>query len=269
MAIVRGKRRTVWEAGAAQVPPFAPDWCFFLDIDGTLLDFTATPAATRADGGLRRLLQRLAAACGGAVALISGRHVADIDRVFAPLQVPVAGQHGLERRDASGRMHYHELPVAGLRDAARVLRQVTARYAGLMLEDKGSTLALHFRRAPALSAVAEEAVHAVLAQLGNGFELQTGKMVFEIKPGGRDKGTAVAEFVAEAPFHGRAPVFVGDDGTDEYGFRLINDIGGHAVKVGPGDSTAPWRLADATAVRAWLDDYAARYAPAAASGLPA
>jgi trehalose 6-phosphate phosphatase len=113
-------------------------------------------------------------------------------------------------------------------------------------------LALHYRLAPQLESNVQGAVQDIVKDLGEDFEVQQGKMVFEIKPSGKDKGTAIAEFVKEKPFRNRMPVFIGDDQTDEYGFRIVNRLGGHSVKVGSGPTTARWRLPDATAVRAWL-----------------
>ncbi|HXF67290.1 MAG TPA: trehalose-phosphatase [Burkholderiales bacterium] len=249
-------------AGSAygRTPAFSPDWAFFLDIDGTLLEHAERPDAVRADPALGRLLAGLQRACGGALALISGRPVAEMDALFAPLRLPAAGQHGVERRDARGTVHRHAIPAEPLRRAARRLGDFAARHAGMLLEDKGHSLALHFRLAPELSGAARAAVAEALAELGPQFEMQAGKLVFELKPGGRDKGTAIEEFMRETPFLGRTPVFIGDDLTDEYGFGIVNRLGGHAIKVGEGHSAAPWRLADAAAVRCWLAGFVERYA---------
>ena len=128
-----------------------------------------------------------------------------------------------------------------------------------MLENKGASLALHYRLAPHLASQADGAMRELLGGLGDEFELLSGKMLVEIKLSGKDKGTAIAEFMAERPFSGRTPVFIGDDLTDEYGFALVNSRRGHSVKVGSGASAARWRLADARAVRAWLAAFAGRY----------
>jgi len=244
----------------ASLPPPAADWAFFLDIDGTLLEHADTPDAVQVDGAMRSLLSDLQGGAGGALALISGRAVADVDRLFAPLLLPVAGQHGAERRDAAGRMHRHDFPAAPVRRAAQRLATFAAAHAGLLLEDKGRSLALHYRLAPQLEQQARALVDEVVAELGEGFELQRGKMVLEIRPGGRDKGSAIEEYMAEPPFRGRTPVFIGDDLTDEFGFGVVNAMGGVSVKVGEGPSQARWRIADAAAVGAWLADWAARYA---------
>jgi trehalose 6-phosphate phosphatase len=241
-------------AGSAvsRVPAFSPNWAIFLDMDGTLLEHVERPDAVRADAALGKLLVELQEATGGALALISGRPIAVLDVLFAPLRLAVAGQHGIERRGADRIMHRHTFPLEPLRRATRQLGEFAARHAGLLLEDKGHSLALHFRLAPELAGAAREAVANALSTLGPDFEMQAGKLVFEIKPGGRDKGTAIEAFMAEAPFAGRLPVFVGDDASDEYGFANVNRMGGHAIKVGPGPSNARWRVADAAAVRKWL-----------------
>jgi len=240
------------DAGA---PAFSTGWAIFLDIDGTLLEHVERPDAIRADAALGKLLVELDAVTGGALALISGRPVAELDTLFAPLRLAVAGQHGIERRDARRTVHRHEFPLEPLRRAASELAEFAARHSGLLLEDKGLSLALHYRLAPEFADVAREAVTRALATLGPEFEMQSGKLVFEIMPGGRDKGTAIEAFMAETPFAGRLAVFIGDDATDEYGFAIVNRAGGHSIKVGPGASIARWRLSNAAAVRRWLDAY--------------
>jgi trehalose 6-phosphate phosphatase len=255
-----GQHSTPLDA-AQSLPALSPYWAFFLDIDGTLLELAERPDMVRADAGLVSLLGGLQQAANGAVALISGRSVADVDRLFAPLELPVAGQHGVERRDAAGQVHRHDFPLEPLRDSAARLQAFAAAHPGLILEDKGNSLALHYRQAPQLAEQARAEMARVAAGLGDAFELQAGKMVFELKPGGRDKGNVIDEFMREAPFRGCTPVFVGDDLTDEYGFGAVNRMGGHAIKVGAGRSVARWRLADAQAVRAWLGDWVARFGP--------
>ena len=250
------------------MPPFAAGWAFLLDVDGTLLEHVAEPGAVRVGPALRALLQRLLVATGGAVALISGRSIADIDELFAPLRLPVAGQHGTERRSADGTLHRHAPPVEHLAGAAAELVRLTAARAGLVFENKGMTLALHYRMAPALRELAGREMRRIAAALGDEFELQAGKFVYEIKPSGKDKGVAIAEFMAEPPFAGRIPVFIGDDLTDEHGFDLVNRLGGHSVKVGGGDTVARWRVADSAAVRHALQRYVARFGDARTTGAP-
>jgi trehalose 6-phosphate phosphatase len=238
------------------IPPFKADWALFLDIDGTLLDHAPTPAEVLMDARTRGLVERLVRLASGAVALVSGRAVADIERLFHPLHAPCAGQHGVERRDALGRLHRHSVPEEGLRAAARELASMEKRHAGLVFEDKGLNLAMHYRLAPSMDAVVERAMRRLVAGLGPQFEVQGGQLLWEIKPSGRDKGMAVAEFAVEDPFAGRTPVFIGDDVTDESAFEAVNGLGGISIKVGRGDSVARFRLGDAESVRRWLEAWA-------------
>ncbi len=254
-----GRRAVPAVAGAGRLPELAADWVFFLDIDGTLLEHAERPDAVRPGEPLFRLLAELHQATGGALALISGRSVSDIDVLFSPLKLPAAGQHGVERRDARGGVHRHAFPADALRGAAARIGEFAARHPGLLFEDKGHNLALHYRLAPRLAGAAQAALREVAEQLGDDFEVLNGKMVVELKPSGRDKGSAIEEFMREPPFAGRTPVFVGDDQTDEYGFGVVNRLGGQSVKVGPESSAARWRIADAFAVRAWLHGWVARF----------
>jgi len=233
-------------------PPLSRDWCLFLDIDGTLLEHKDHPSEVVVDAALRSLLERLAASLDRSVALISGRSIDDVTRLFAPLDVPVAGLHGVEHRDASGTVHRHPIDERALHSAKAHLELVAAQNPGLFLEDKALSLALHYRTAPALAEFAEAAIRTAARDLGHRFEIQKGKMVWEVKPSGYDKGTAIDEYLEEPPFAGRTPVFLGDDLTDEVGFQLVNARGGHSIKVGPGRTRAQWRLPDASAVRGFL-----------------
>jgi trehalose 6-phosphate phosphatase len=132
------------------------------------------------------------------------------------------------------------------------IRTFAAQHQGLVFEDKGASVALHYRLAPQLARAAQSMVREAAEPLGEAVEVQQGKMVVELKPAGCDKGKAIAQFMREAPFEGRVPVFLGDDVTDEYGFRVVNAMGGHAVKVGEGPSVARWRIDNPAAARAWL-----------------
>jgi trehalose 6-phosphate phosphatase len=132
------------------------------------------------------------------------------------------------------------------------VRRFVSQNEGLIFEDKGASVALHYRLAPQLESAARKAVESAVQGAGGALEMQVGKMVFELKPAGVDKGKAIEQFMQEAPFAGRVPVFLGDDVTDEYGFRVVNRIEGHSIKVGPGDTDARWRLANPAAAKAWL-----------------
>ena len=235
-----------------QVPPFQPGWALFLDVDGTLLDIAERPDEVETHKVDCALIEGLQHAADKALALISGRSLAQLDALFAPLTLPAAGQHGFERRDVHGERHRRRFPVDTLRPAKEALRDFAGRHPGLVMEDKGASVALHYRLAPRLEQPALEAVREAAAPLGNAVQIQAGKMVWELKPAGADKGSAIEEFMREAPFAGRTPVFLGDDVTDEYGFRVVNRLGGHSIKVGPGETAARWRLANPDAARAWL-----------------
>jgi len=230
-------------------PPARAAWAYFLDVDGTLIDIAATPEAAHMDAALLMLIERLHAATGGAVALISGRSIADLVERLGPLRLPIAGQHGLERQDAEGRRTIRSPRFAAAAAAKEALAPVLARHPGLRLEDKGLTLALHYRQAPHLGAYVRRLMHRLA---GPGLEVQLGKCVAELKPAGIDKGSALAGYLEEPPFRGRLPVFIGDDRNDEHGFAEINRRGGISVKVGPGASCARYRLHGVAAVRQWL-----------------
>jgi trehalose 6-phosphate phosphatase len=235
------------------MPPAGRHWAFFLDIDGTLLDIAATPEAVHTAAADCRLIRSLHVAADGALALISGRSLASIDELFAPFKFPAAGQHGCERRDAKGRRYRRAFPVQPLRRAAARIREFADSHPGLVFEDKGCSVALHYRLAPEFADAAHAVVEEAANEVGESVEVLGGKMVAELKPAGRDKGSAIEEFMREAPFQGRTPVFIGDDITDEHGFRIVNRLRGHTVKVGAGDTDAQSRLADPQAVRAWLE----------------
>jgi trehalose 6-phosphate phosphatase len=245
------------ESELARVAAAPRGVALFLDVDGTLLHIADRPDAVAVDDGAVALLAGVHAATAGALALITGRALADIDRLFDPLVLPVAGQHGFERRDARGRLHHHARPGAAFDQARARCEAFGASRPGVLVEDKGLTLALHFRLAPEAEGEVGALAARIAAESGGALAIQRGKMVVELKPAGKDKGTAIAEFMAEPPFRGREPVFVGDDLTDEYGFSVVNGLGGLSVKVGDGPTEAGARLPDVTAVHAWLARVAA------------
>ncbi len=229
-----------------------PDWAYFVDLDGTLLDLSAVPSDVHVDQALRDTVTALTRVAGGAVALITGRSIAEVDRLFPRLQIAVAGQHGLERRDANGRTLQAPQVDASLAAPRSAMRAIVGRHPGLLLEDKGLSLALHYRQAPALASYAHRVMHAWQSTLGAGYCVQRGKRVVELKPTGHDKGAAIRAFMHEAPFRGRRPVFIGDDATDEVGFDVVNQLDGISVKVGAGRTIARWTMPDVAAVRSWL-----------------
>jgi len=234
-------------------PPLAQSgWAYFLDVDGTLVDLAATPDAILVDPALPALLGALHQASAGALALVSGRALSDLDLRLGIPALAMAGQHGLERRDAVGRLWLHTTPPQAKHVIQAALAPLLKRHGGLLLEDKGLTLALHYRQAPELASYVHQLMRRLVAQTGEGLVVQAGKCVVEIKPAGVDKGTAVGEYLSEPPFLDRRPVFIGDDRTDEQGFAAVNARGGISIGVGPGKSCARYRLADVAAVRAWL-----------------
>ena len=234
-----------------------PAWdtrrALFLDVDGTLLEIMAHPDDVRAAPQLRHLLETVSRSLDGALALVSGRSIASIDRIFAPLSLPAGGLHGLERRDARGRVHYPSGYADRIGAARRGLMDFVQSEPGLLLEDKGAALALHYRNAPALEDECRRRIGIARAAAGDDFHVQRGKMVLELKPSGQDKGTAVMAFMSEAPFRGRQPVFIGDDVTDEDGFRAVNALGGLSIRVGgSAGSAARYVAADVPEILDWL-----------------
>ncbi|HEX9432670.1 MAG TPA: trehalose-phosphatase [Burkholderiales bacterium] len=237
------------------MPPFRPDFAFFLDIDGTLLEIAATPKAVHMAKDDCKLVAALYDKADGALALVSGRSLAMIDELFSPMRLPAAGQHGVERRDARGRVHKPSLSDDLLARAAEPIRAFAQQHAGLVFEHKGYSMALHYRLAPQLASAAHAVVREAARELGDGVEVQRGKMVAELKPAGHDKGRAIEAFMKERPFARRVPVFLGDDLTDEHGFRVVDRLGGHSIKVGAGPTVARWRLPNPSAARAWLNEW--------------
>lgn len=238
------------------VPALDPMCALFLDIDGTLCEIAPTPSEVRVDPHVASLLPALYEALGGACALVTGRSVTDVDKILPGLRMPISGQHGCERRDADGKLNLHAKDRAML-DRLRTLFSEFARsHPGFLLEDKGATLALHYRKAPHLADHVRRTLADVLAaQPGHGYLVQSGKALVEVRPGSRDKGTSIRDFMREAPFAGRCPFFLGDDVGDEHGFDIVQRLGGAGIKVGPGHTRARYRLPDVAAVRNWLDAF--------------
>ncbi|MDH7451617.1 trehalose-phosphatase [Luteimonas composti] len=233
-------------------PPLSERWALFLDVDGTLVPFADDPEQVYVSQRLVERLGALSAAMDGALALVSGRRVEMLDRLFSPLRLASAGLHGLQRRRAGEALGVPPDAPAALEQVRLEALDLVSAWPGALVEDKGEAMALHWRARPeagdALRAYAARAVERL-----PGYQLQPGDMVVELRPHRADKGTAIAAFLAEAPFRGRQPVFVGDDLTDEYGFRAVNAQQGMGVLVGDrGGSAARYRLPDIAAVHAWL-----------------
>ena len=225
----------------------------FLDVDGTLLDIEDHPADVRADQALIALLERLSQGLDGALSLISGRTVDDIDRIFAPARFAAAGGHGAELRlhpDDSVSSAQWSLPTSIIER----IREFAANSSGLLLEEKRGGISLHYRRAPELEKQCTTFVQSLLPEIEQDFRLIAGKMVFEFAPRTHHKGAAMSEMMQRTPFTRRCAVFLGDDVTDEDGFRAVNALGGVAIRVGGSrGSEAEYSLPDVPAVHRWLE----------------
>lgn len=231
--------------------PNPPDNCaFFFDFDGTLVEIAPRPDLVVVEPFVRDALSSVVTRCAGAVAIVTGRPLDVVDGFLAPLELAVAAEHGSVRRDASGHIHLNEDNAESVEAAYRALAPLEAANPGLILERKRSSLALHYRQRPELAGPCAAAVQDVVAN-NPGLILLPGKMVFELKPEGVDKGVAVRAFLHEAPFKGRTPVFVGDDVTDEHGFAVVNALGGISVKIDGGETTAQYRT-DRKGLFDWL-----------------
>jgi trehalose 6-phosphate phosphatase len=238
------------------VPPaLTENYAFFFDLDGTLAGIKPHPDQVVIPADVLQMLHQLVLQQNGAVALISGRSMVELDALTRPYRLPLAGVHGAERRDINGKTHIVSLPDSLLKTLSTQLKTELDALPGCKLESKGMAFALHYRQAPqqqhAVLALAQAVVqrYPILA-------LQPGKCVVEIKPRGVNKGEAIAAFMQEAPFKGRKPVFVGDDLTDEAGFSVVNELNGISVKVGGGETQARWHLPDVAAVHLWISNIA-------------
>lgn len=235
-----------------------PHCAVFLDFDGTLVEIAAHPESVVVPPGLADTLRRLQHRLEGAVAVVSGRPITQIDRFLDPLVLSVAGVHGAERRRADGSVA--RLPVAPLQAVEEAAAALVRSHPHLRLEIKRGSVAVHYRQAPDLEAQCLQAMAAAVAS-SSGLMLQRGKMVVEVKPIDVSKGRAIEAYLAEAPFAGRKPVFIGDDQSDEPGFATVQALGGLGVKVGAGPTVATQRLDDPMAMRAELERALGQVAP--------
>lgn len=237
------------QMGSPRLPLIGPQTALFLDFDGTLADLAPLPGAVQLTAELIPTLTQLAVRLKGALAIVSGRTLTDLDRFLEPLQLATAAEHGSQRRQANGQVISAAAP--DLQEVVRRAAALAARHPGLHLEIKSAAVALHYRQAPDL----ETLVLRVMREAANstpGAELLHGKCVFEIKPAGVSKGTAIEAFMGEMPFMGRLPLFAGDDVTDEAGFSVVQFLGGQGIKVGEGVTLARHRCAAPAVLRQWL-----------------
>src|SRR6202050_4546408 len=224
-----------------------------LDIDGTLLDLAPTPREVWVPPGLAKTLSQLHEKTSGALALVSGRSLNDIDLIFAPEQFPAVGGHGAEMRISadSEAVAVHAPPMD--KELKRRLAAIARLSPGILLEDKGYSLALHYRLAPHAERAIYEAISLIRADLPNApIEVLPGKCVCEIKQAGFDKATGVHELMTHEPFKGRRPIFIGDDVTDESVFAIMPDFGGLAFSVGRRARGVAGHFGEPRDVREWL-----------------
>lgn len=233
-------------------PPFRlRQPALFLDLDGVLAPLAETPDAVVPLPRRTRVLREAARRFEGRVAIVSGRTLAEIDRISDAALDAASGVHGLERRRADGSLHRIE-PAAGVRRAVEAFEAFARATPGVIVEDKTVSAGLHFRQAKAAGDAAMDLAQRVAEETG--LVMQPGNLVVELKTPGTDKGTAVAAFMEEPPFAGARPVMLGDDLTDEHGFRAAELLGGFGVLVGPPRETAArYALPDVDAVLDWLE----------------
>ena len=247
------------DALSAPPDPGADDgWALFLDVDGTLLDFASHPQDVHVDARLHDDLAALRERLHGAVALLSGRSLQQIDQLFDWRDHAAAGLHGAQLRRADGSFCGNDrgTHIAAVRALAE---SRVADLPGVLLEDKHQALALHYRNAPARRAEVEALAQELLLHAGSDYALQRGNHVVELKPAGVDKGGALATLMESAPFRGRQPWMLGDDLTDEHAFEETNARGGVSVIVGTRRPTqANFALSDPAATRVWLRGMALR-----------
>jgi trehalose 6-phosphate phosphatase len=223
----------------------------FLDMDGVLAPMAPTPDAVVPTARRTAALKAVEARLAGRVAIVSGRTLAEIDRISDHALVSGSGVHGLERRLKDGSIE-RKVADAGVAQALGAFEAFAADRPGVIVEDKGVSVGLHYRQAPDEARAAKDI--AAELQSETGLTLQPGHMVLELKTPGADKGTAVTAFMQEAPFKGAVPVMLGDDLTDEYGFEAASALGGYGVLVGPERETAArYRLDDVDTVLTWLE----------------
>ena len=222
------------------LPEVASKAAFFIDFDGTLVDIAPRPELVHVEPRVRTLLSALSDRFDNAVAVITGRPLDVVDGFLAPLKLAVAAEHGSIRRDASGQIHANKHGAEAVEAAARQLEPLVEANPGLLLERKMVSVALHYRQRPELAEICAASVAETVAANPD-LVILPGKMVFELKPKGVDKGVAVKAFLAEAPFKGRVPVYIGDDVTDEHAFAAVNALGGITVKIDDGETQAQYR----------------------------
>jgi trehalose 6-phosphate phosphatase len=236
-----------------RLPGMARDWGLFLDLDGTLIDIASRPEAVTVAEDLLPSLARLTNLLEGAIAVVTGRKLEDVDNLLGPLSIPIAGLHGAAIR-LDGKLLQAEGSTEIPPPLTEALLEFVLQRPGLLIEPKGASIAVHYRNAPDREAEVEAEVIRLVAAHAPLHDIQPGKMVFEIKPRGVNKGLAVQKLLETPCFRGRKPAVFGDDLTDEAGFSVARLVGGAATIIGAPlrPTGADHRLADPSAMRAWL-----------------
>jgi trehalose 6-phosphate phosphatase len=231
------------------------DWALFLDFDGTLVDIVEQPDAVAVDPALPGILDSLRTRLGGALAIVSGRPIGFLDARFDPFRFDAAGLHGLEHRIKGNLTSCRPEDYPRLRAAIEHLHRELAGQTGVLIEDKGCSVAVHWRLAPEKGAFARVKAETAAQELGSDYRIQHGKAVAEILPAAAGKDRVIEVFLSQAPYRGRRPIFIGDDLTDEHGFEAVNARGGLSVRVGDGATVARARLGTPAALRHCLSTW--------------
>jgi len=209
------------------------EYCFFFDLDGTLLDLAPTPDDVSVEDGLLAVLQKIAEETDGAVAIVSGRSIEFIDRLLPGHHLTVAGLHGAEIRSHGSTVIFAGDASSAFNKAREKTQHSVKMIADLVFEDKGRAFAVHYRQTPHQEDLVRQLMSDASQIAGPEFELQAGKFVIELKPSASNKGTAIETLMSIEPFKGRRPIAAGDDHTDEAMFQVVNRLNGASVRVGP------------------------------------
>jgi trehalose 6-phosphate phosphatase len=234
------------------------DCALFLDFDGTLVEIAERPETVVVEPGLSDTLATLRDWLGGALALVSGRAISTLDGFLEPHRFDAAGLHGVEHRLRGELAPCRPTDHPKLRALIDALPERLPLHPGVLIEDKGCSVGLHWRLAPEFEDELTKLVQEMASALGPEYRLQLGKAVAEILPARASKGGIIEYFLTERPFAGRTPIFIGDDLTDELGFAALNKRNGISVRVGKGPTVAQRRLETPAALRRCLSEWARR-----------
>lgn len=233
------------------IPALEAQWALFLDVDGTLLDLAPTPTSVKIPDGLIDLLTKLHTRLDGALALISGRRIQTLDELFTPLKLACAGLHGLEWRDSLGVEARADIDASALEAMRAACQRLADAIPQVLVEDKVHSIAFHYRKAKLHQPALRSAVEAIA--LNTGFIVQSGIDVYELRPPGTDKGSALNTLMRDEKFRNRLPIYIGDDLTDEHALSTAQKFAGVGIHVGSlMPSAARFGLASPSAVLHWL-----------------